>query len=270
MNKMHTHINPFSFKLIILIILLFAGTAHTAPNIALVGDSITSGYPEVWCGRGLQGQGGYAPYLEEILGDSGWLGNVLNYGIAGDGAQSALVEFSKNCSDETWAYSGQPIAHNQIAVALESSDPQYILYLMGTNDLPYHSASTVVGYIEAGINTMLNAGTIPIVGTILPDNRLKGDIKDIVGTNALLRDLLDEMHVQRAEFYDATSVQHWDRMTSDGLHPDSTGRQFMATIWYSAMLEHIENIENIENNQNKAKIAGAQAAVRLLLSGNKK
>lgn len=255
---MHTHIN-----LVSLLILMFAGTAQTAPNIALVGDSITSGYPEVWCGRGLQGQGGYAPYLEEILGDGGWLSNVLNYGIAGDRAQYSLVEFSKRCSDETWAYNGQPIRQNQLGVALESSEPMYTLYLMGTNDLAYHSASTVVSYIEVGINAMLDAGTIPIIGTILPDTRSKGDIKDITGANTLLRDLLDEMHVQRADFYDATSIENWASMMSDGLHPDSDGRQFMATIWYSAMLEHIEN-------QNRAKSAGVQTAVGLLLSGNKK
>lgn len=245
----------YSLKLSLLAVLMLSNNTHATTSIALVGDSITSGWPEIPCARGRQSFGGYAPYLEDLLNDADWPSKVYNYGIAGDRAQWATVEFNKWCTKETWVFNGALIKHNQIEVALSGPEPRYMLYLFGTNDLALHSAATVASYIEVAINDMLEGGTIPIVGTILPDFSSHGDVKDITGANALIRDLLEEKNVQLAELYAATSLYGWVKlMQDDGLHPKTSGRQFMAEVWHEALLEKRTKIT-----------AGAQSGINLML-----
>jgi len=246
-------------------------TAYSIPSIAVttmaaVGDSITSGYPEINCARGKQAYGGYAKYLEPKLDSNGWATTLYNYGIGGDRAEWATQEEGVHCKDEHWKFDGSPIKHDQIAVASgRAPKPEYMLYLFGTNDLGYHSPPTVVNYIKNGINQIIGNDIIPIVGTILPDTRVAGDPKDIHSTNNLLRPWLISMDVQIAEFYNAASNSGWNSMMSDGLHPDNSGRQFMANIWYQALLDDRAKKEAIEEAIKRAKTAAALAGINSLL-----
>ncbi len=249
----------------LLLLALLAGlsnAAHSVTYMAATGDSITSGYEDVICARGKQKYGGYSQYLEPLLDNSGWSTTLYNYGIAGDRAEWAYKTHDKHCDDESWSHNGQSIRHNQLAVALaRSPKPEYILYLFGTNDLGHHSAPTVVAYIQTGVNMILNAGTIPIVGTIIPDTRSKGDIKDITGANSSLRAWLNSIDVQIAEFYYATSISGWENLLYDGLHPGSNGQRFMADIWFDALNEDKEK----KAAAQRARIAGSMAGINLLL-----
>ena len=249
----------------LLTLALFAGfsnTTYAVTNMAATGDSITSGYPEIGCARGKQKYGGYAKYLEPKLDSSGWATTLYNYGIEGDRAEWAYKPADRHCDDENWSHNGQSIRHNQLAVALaRSPKPEYMLYLFGTNGLGHYSAPTVMAYIKIGINQILDAGVIPIVGTILPDTRSKGDIKDITGANSLLRTWLNSIDVQIAEFYYATSNNGWKGMMSDGLHPDNDGRRFMADIWFGALNEDKEK----KAAARRTRIAGSLNGPYLLL-----
>jgi lysophospholipase L1-like esterase len=193
---------------------LFAGLR--ADNIiSAVGDSITSGYPEVREGDGCR-CGGYVPKLESILDGRDWDSTVYNYGIAGDHADNAAA---------------------RIPGVISQSDPDYVLFLTGTNDLWWVSPGTVRSRIEQAITNIKAGNKIAVVGTLLPDTRSNNNnTKRIPETNHLIRELVDDKSVQLAEFYNALSFDQWEDLMPDGLHPGNSGREVMAEIWYESLL----------------------------------
>ena len=217
--------------LALLLISLFS-TARAQTVIAATGDSITSGYPEVWCGRGYQ-SGGYTPYLQSLLDDAGRNSVVHNYGIGGEYSWLMWQTGSGGyCAGTTW-YNGQPIRNNQVNVALaRSPKPDYVLVLIGTNDLFIVSPGTVASNIQTIVRIIKNAGSIPIVGTLLPHY---GSGKAIETVNNWIRyDLAPAENIVVADLYNAA---YWAPLLYDGLHPLGAGRQVMANTWYEALLE---------------------------------
>ncbi len=255
-------------QLIALVILPLAlsGQSQAQTIIAAVGDSITSGYPEVWCSRGRQAYGGYSKYLEPQLDASGWSVTLQNYGIAGDRAKWLALDYNKWCTTETWIHNGALIRHNQINVALARTPlPEYMLMMAGTNDLSFHSAPTVMAYLEYNVEeAILPAGVTPIMATILPDTRSSHAFKDETGLNALIRAYASANDITYAELYYATSVSGWKSMMSDGLHPNNDGRRLMADVWYGA-LQTARAIKIAAEEAQKRKIAGALQGPLLLL-----
>jgi len=259
LQPMHTMIR---FLLTITLIAGLSSTTYAATIMAAVGDSITSGWPEVLCARGKQKHGGYSKYLEPKLDSNGWATTLYNYGIHGDRAEWAYKTYDRRCSDENWSHNGQAIRHNQIPVALaRSPELSYILYLFGTNDLGYGHASTVFARIKIGVNAILAGGVTPVVGTIMPDTRSGKEFKETTELNSLLRAWLNGNEIQIAEFYNATSNSGWKNMMSDGIHPDDDGRQFMANIWFDALNEDKEK----KAAAQRARIAASMAGINLLL-----
>lgn len=207
-------------------------SAQDEPTLFIaVGDSITSGYPDIENANGCHACGGYTPYLENLLDNNSIPSTVRNYGIAGDRAQWAT----------TTSYRGS----NQIPRALAAHDPDYMLYHYGTNDLWHHSPPTVVNYIKIGIEAIIDGHATPIVGTLLPDARSNNNsVKEIPEANRLLKNLLEEMSVQVADHYYAPSasdpVDAWEDLLYDDLHPNSAGKHLMAEVWYDSILLAIE------------------------------
>lgn len=198
--------------------LLFLNISAAA-KIACVGDSITQGVPYYnSSGNGCTNCGGYEPKLETLLDDNGWPSTVYNYGVAGE-----------------WSNTGAA----RIPGIISSLDPEYVLFQEGTNDLGFiMDPNTVQLRIQIGINNILDEDKIPVIGTLLPDTRgNNNNLKRIPETNDRIRDMLVDMDVQLAELYSAASFNGWNSLMVDGIHPNQSGYQLMADVWYAALLE---------------------------------
>jgi lysophospholipase L1-like esterase len=240
--------NYFWSKLVVVLMLLLLSLPSLSQTVVIaVGDSITSGYPEIENANGCHACGGYAPYLQSLLNSSTLDSTVYNFGIAGDRAQWATVPSTK-------------LGSNQIPRAFAAHSPDFMLYLFGTNDLYHHSPETIISYIRIGMNAILDGGAAPIIATLLPDARSNNNnVKEIPRTNSLLRDMLEEEGVTMAEMYYAPSTQNpvgaWDSLMADDLHPGPSGRSLMAGVWSVALLAKVAKI----------KANGALSAAFLLL-----
>lgn len=197
---------------------LLSSNVVAVTKIACVGDSITQGVPYYNSrGNGCVNCGGYEPKLDNLLDNNDWASTVYNYGVAGE-----------------WSNGGA----SRIPGIISSKDPEYVLFMEGTNDLSFSSPSTVRARIEVGINNILAEDKIPVIGTLLPDTRgNNNNSKRIPQTNSLIRNMLSDMNVQLAEFYNATSYNGWAGRMADGIHPNQSGYQLMADVWYAALLE---------------------------------
>ncbi len=203
-----------------LIVVGFVSQASAVTKVACVGDSITQGVPYYNSkGNGCTGCGGYEPKLEALLDGNGWASSVHNYGVAGE-----------------WSNTGA----GRIPTIINSIDPEYVLFMEGTNDLAFSAPDTVQARIRIGINKILAANKIAIVGTLLPDTRGNYNAtKRIPIANTLIRSMLAEEfpESQLAELYNATSYGGWANKMADGLHPNQSGYQLVAGVWYDALQE---------------------------------
>ncbi len=205
-----------------LVMLLFLASSFAASaqiRIATVGDSITQGVPyRNSSGNGCTNCGGYQPKLELLIDAESWsAGTVYNYGIAGESSSGGAA---------------------RIPGIISSLNPDYVLYMEGTNDLWYSSPGSVRDRVSGAVDKILAGGKIPIIGTLLPDTRgTANSDKGIPTTNNLIRIMLEEKEVQLAELYSATSYSGWASLMPDGLHPDHSGYQLMANTWHAALVE---------------------------------
>ena len=106
----------------------------------------------------------------------------------------------------------------------------------GTNDLWYVSTGTVVDRVRLAIHNIVAAGKTPVIGTLLPDTRGNtNNIKRIPLTNDGIRRVVASENVLLADLYTAASFSGWARLMADGLHPNYSGYQLMASTWYTAL-----------------------------------
>ncbi len=216
---MKQDVNRAFARLVLLLFLAVTFTANAQIRIATVGDSITQGVPYYnSSGNGCTNCGGYQPRLELLIDAESWsAGTVYNYGIAGE-----------------WSSGGAA----RIPGIIGNLNPDYVLYMEGTNDLWYVSPGTVRNRVRDAVDNILAAGKIPIIGTLLPDTRgTANSDKGIPTTNSLIRTMLEEKEVQLAELYYATSYSGWVSLMADGIHPNQSGYQLMANTWYAALVE---------------------------------
>jgi lysophospholipase L1-like esterase len=217
---MRQEVNRAIARLMMLLFLVLTFTANAQIKIATVGDSITQGMPYYnSSGNGCTNCGGYQPKLELLIDAESWsAGTVYNYGIG-----------------DEWSDEGAA----RIPGIISSINPDYVMFMEGTNDLQFSIApSTVSARVEIAVNNTIAGGKIPIIGTILPDTRGSSNTaKQIPLTNDLIRAMLVVKEVQLAELYYATSYSGWVSLMSDGVHPNQAGYQLMADTWYAAMLE---------------------------------
>ena len=196
--------------------------------IDTVGDSITSGYPYY---LPLEGNGctppcgGYQPKLQSLLLAAGKDVLVRNYGVRGASTADGVA---------------------RIDALLDSSSPQIVLILEGTNDLFTSSKDTVVKNIAYMVDATLARGEVPVLGTLLPDIR-KAEVylsKPIVETNTLLRQLARDRGIGLADHY-AALVGNWSNLTYEGLHPNLAGYEVMARTWFTPVHDRINAMTSL-------------------------
>ncbi|MDX9840192.1 MAG: GDSL-type esterase/lipase family protein [Desulfobulbus sp.] len=184
--------------------------------IDTIGDSITSGYPYYLPieGNGCTPPcGGYQPKLQSLLLAAGKDVLVRNYGVRGASTADGVA---------------------RIDALLDSSSPQFVLILEGTNDLLFLSKDTVYKNIAYMVDATLARGEVPILGTLPPDIRNGEEYinKPIVETNTLLQQLARDRNIALADHYSAL-VGNWANLTYEGLHPNLAGYEVMARTWFT-------------------------------------
>ena len=176
-----------------------------------IGDSITVGYPYYLPvnANGCTPQcGGYQPKLQSLLLATGKDALVRNYGVRGATTAEGV---------------------SRVDAILDSTSPQFVLIMEGTNDLLFLSPNTVYKNIGYMVDATLARGEVPILGTIPPDTHIS---KPIVETNTLLRQLAQDRQIALADHYNAL-VGNWASLNYDGLHPNLAGYEVMARTWFT-------------------------------------
>jgi lysophospholipase L1-like esterase len=182
-----------------------------------VGDSITEG-----TGDNIPADGyGFEPILQNLLSASrGYPNTIANEGVGG--VSSAYG------ADAIWAtLSMYPSA-------------KYFLVLYGTNDADTFFGGPVsrIAYknnMQTILSAILGAGKTPYLAKVPYTSNVRYSIPSILEYNAVIDELVAEngITVSPPDFY--TLFQNTSLLDADGLHPNGTGYQSMADLWFSAL-----------------------------------
>jgi lysophospholipase L1-like esterase len=188
----------------------------TSQFYVAVGDSITAG-------SGDPTGDGYEPKLSNLLNASkGYLNTIAKEGVSGatsaDGANSISSTLSM--------YPNVP----------------YYLILYGTNDADTTSGpgfpvskSTYKANMQTIITAIKNAGKTPYLAKVPYTTNSSFSLLSIQDYNAAIDELKSEngITVTPPDFY-AWFQSHTSQL-ADGLHPNGTGYQSMANLWFTAL-----------------------------------
>ena len=170
-----------------------------------IGDSITHGY-------GLSGSQSYPVQLSAMLAKT-----VINEGRDGERSDSGSA---------------------RISGVLRNRKPGYILILYGANDIIHdYSSSHILNNLRSMVQAAKNNKTIPIIGTLTPGiwghSYMEGGLDRL---NPLIRQMAAEEGVSVA---DLDAAFNWDGsyMLSDGLHPNYSGQNLIATTFYNVITQ---------------------------------
>jgi lysophospholipase L1-like esterase len=145
---------------------------------------------------------------------------------------------------------------NNIDRWLSTSPAKYVSIAYGTNDAWGNQTGTVKYYENTKymIDAILEAGKIPVLPKIPASTN--ADVKDNVPLyNAMIDKLYEEYGdrlVQGPDF-EAFFTEHPEYLSSDGVHPESTGYDEMRKLWAETMYE---NVYTAEENQPDVRIMG--------------
>lgn len=213
------------FTILLLISGALAVEAGAEPvTVAAFGDSITRGYPYYTDNaNGIPNNGGYIPTLQSQLNAQDWEATVLNYGYPGERVSLGTIPGKHRIAVED----GHP--HPVLG-----SNPDYVLIMEGTNDLPMDvGAGYIADALDYAVDKVLAAGKIPVIGTLLPRFD-KNSWVDIPGLNSNIFQIAADAEIEVADLYNASS--DWlPLLTSDKLHPNTTGYEVMAGEWFKAL-----------------------------------
>lgn len=193
-------------------------------TVSAFGDSITRGYPyNTDNANGIPNNGGYIPTLQSQLNAEDWEATVLNFGYPGERITVGTIPGKHRIS----VSDGHPHA-------VLSSNPDYVLIMEGTNDLPMGiGPGAVADALRSVIDQVLADEKIPVIGTLLPRFD-KNSWVDIPGLNNNIRELAVSKEIELADLYNASS--NWNSLlTSDNLHPNHSGYSVMAGEWFKAL-----------------------------------
>lgn len=219
-------------RTVLLLLTTFSSIHVQAYTMAAFGDSITRGYPyETTDANGVPNNGGYVPYLQSDLNNANW------------GVGESVTVYN-------WGHPGELVTTEgraRIGEVLDS-DPEYVLVMEGTNDLPwgigpgtvYDKLIAIVGDIEAD-------GSVPVIGTLLPRYDKNAYLNSEIATlNEGLRDYADQQDIPLADLQNAAPSGHsWSEYMTDGLHPNLTGYSLVADEWYSALQTITPNLKPV-------------------------
>jgi lysophospholipase L1-like esterase len=244
--------------LLMLVLAAIAIAVRADPvTISAFGDSITRGYPdEEDNANGIPNNGGYIPTLQSQLNAEDWEATVLNFGYPGERVSVGTIPGKHRISvDDGYPY------------AVLGSNPDYVLIMEGTNDLPMGiGPGAVADALRSVIDQVLADEKIPVIGTLLPRFD-KNSWVDIPGLNSDIHELATSKNIELADLYHASS--NWQSLlTSDNLHPNPTGYSVMAGEWFDALVRYKEEQDRIaeeEAAKERARIAGSLQGPYLLL-----
>jgi len=193
-------------------------------TIAAFGDSITRGYPyHTDNANGIPNNGGYIPTLQSQLNGQDWEATVLNFGYPGERVSLGSIPGKHRIA----VSDGHPHA-------VLGSHPDYVLIMEGTNDLPMGVGPGYVGdALRYAVDKVQDAEKIAVIGTLLPRFD-KNSWVDISGLNSNIFQIAADREIEVADLYHASG--NWNSlMTSDGLHPNTSGYSVMAGEWFDAL-----------------------------------
>jgi acyl-CoA thioesterase I len=139
---------------------------------------------------------------------------VLNYGSSGENTSYGLDRLKRVLGGNAYL--------------------SYVLILEGVNDLEAGiSEQTTIYDLKQMVAAVRSAGMIPIISNLLPDTT---DLGNLVPSeyNPDISSLASSNSVLFADNYSAV-VSNWSSLTIDGRHPNQSGYNIMAGVWYNAM-----------------------------------
>jgi len=189
---------------------LIPGSAVADINALAFGDSITAGIVNTKGETIL----GYEPVLESMLNSSGRPSYVLNQGSHGENTASGVGRLQRTLG-------GNPNAN-------------YVLLLEGTNDLSDGiSEKTTIFNLGVMVDSVVASGKTIILSSLLPDSN--GAEKHISSTyNPDIAALAAQKRISFVDNYSPLQPQ-WPSLTRDGTHPNQSGYNIMAGVWYAAL-----------------------------------
>jgi len=227
MNCVENILRCCLFCLSLFVLILVPGISPCQAGVIIgFGDSLTEGCDVQTGGDcGWVGGTGYTGELELLLTSNGYNYNVYNFGRGGETTTEGV---------------------NRIDTVLDEACNQgakYILILEGTNDL-LHGASGLDVKFNLGImiDKSRAKGVEPLLATITPDPNPEHAYKNIPLMNTYIRALAAKQDVVLVDLY-AAMYPYWDTYTNpracynDLLHPNPTGFDAMAAVWYATLAE---------------------------------
>ena len=210
----------------VLVVLLFLLSLDAqALNIAAFGDSITRGYPYYTDNAdGWANNGGYIPSLQSQL-------NAVDWGLG-----ESITVYNWGYPGETVFFDGRYRFPSPV-LTTSGKVPDYVLIMEGTNDLPWGVGPGAIGdKLNQIVSEVLNAGHIPVIGTLLPRFDGKVAATALVSVNNNIKAIGTSRDIAVADLYAGDgNWTHWNSMMGDGLHPNTTGYALMANIWFAAL-----------------------------------
>jgi lysophospholipase L1-like esterase len=191
-----------------------------------VGDSITFGQGDDISDddTSLDGRntgGGFEPILNDLLTAAKSIPhNIANEGVGG-------VDSAYGAAQISTTLSGYPQA-------------KYFLILYGTNDADTFFGGPVTrddykSNLQTILSAILAAGKTPYLAKVPFTTNPRYSIASIQEYNAVIDELVAENFLTASppDFY--TLFQNTSLLDADGLHPNGTGYQSMADLWFSAL-----------------------------------
>lgn len=194
-------------------------TNASADELVTFGDSISKGTPylEDREGGGRVNEGGYQPYLVDLLNNANRASTTYNWGVGGENSATGADRIDD--------------------VLDRYPQADYVLILEGTNDWSQHiSVSSTIDHLELMIDKSLNRGIEPILATLLPSTDKGGDKALAIRTeyNPRIRELARSRGIILADMYPEFR-EDWSELTYDGSHPNRSGYSRMAQVWFKAL-----------------------------------
>lgn len=239
---------------VVIALLIFFSLDAQAIKIAAFGDSITRGYPYYTDNaNGYANNGGYIPGLQSQLNAADW------------GEGESITVYNWGHPGETVFFDGRNRFPSPV-LNTSGKEPDYVLIQEGTNDIPWGiGPGAIADKLNQIVTEVINAGRIPVIGTLLPRFDGKVSATTLVSVNNNIKAIGTSRDIEVADLYAGNGNWiNWSSMMPDGLHPNLTGYALMADIWFDTLVRYKEELERLAAIE-RAKVVGAISSANYLL-----
>ena len=208
---------------VVALALSLAPAAHAQTVYLAFGDSITEGVGD----DPARAEKGYPPRLEALLDNAGQDAEVINAGREGETTAEGI---------------------SRIDSVLALTDPDVLLLMEGTNDIPLVSVETIQRNLEEIGRRAAVRGVTTIHSTLFPRHNTAGldaNNDQTAQASGLIRELAYETNRKLADpfevFFNTPNVFTLYYPPGDKFHPNAAGYDRMAQIWF----EVITNVDRV-------------------------